>query len=227
MYGNAGDDSLCGGSGRDTIDGGKGADTMCGGSGNDLFKMNSSGDRVVETSGKGWDTVHSTVSYTLGSNVEAMVLKGTSARTATGNDLDNSICGNRISNRIDGGAGDDTVTGWNGNDTVKGGSGDDLFRFKTAPNETWNVDRIVDFKSSDDRLGFDNHVFGGLGSEGHLADSKFHAGSHAHDSSDRIIYDRASGKMYYDADGTGGADQILFAVFNAGTTITHDDLFVV
>jgi Ca2+-binding RTX toxin-like protein len=46
----------------------------------------------------------------------------------------------------------------------------------------------------------------------------------------RIIYDKVSGKLYYDADGHGGAaTAVLFATINNGTahpTLTNADFIV-
>ena len=53
--------------------------------------------------------------------------------------------------------------------------------------------------------------------------SAFHKGTSAADASDRIVYDQAAGKIFYDADGTGAAAQILFATVTAGTPLTHAD----
>ena len=196
--------------------------------GNDTYYIDSYDFRIDEAYNGGTDTVRSSIDFNLGGkNLENMVLTGTEATEAFGNGRDNRICGNRIDNEILGRDGDDTLTGWNGNDTVSGGSGDDLFRFKTAPNETWNVDRITDFRSGSDTLGIDNKVFAGLGAEGALGASRFHAGDAAHDSSDRIVYDRDSGNLYFDADGSGSGDAILFAQLGAGTALSVSDIFVI
>jgi serralysin len=40
----------------------------------------------------------------------------------------------------------------------------------------------------------------------------FFAGAAAHDGDDHIIYNKATGALYYDPDGTGAHAQVLFAV---------------
>jgi Ca2+-binding RTX toxin-like protein len=110
--------ALVGNSGANVLNGGTGADTMTGGAGNDTYMVDSAGDRVVETSASGGaDTVNSSITFTLGANVENLVLSGTAALNGTGNTLGNSIAGNSAANALNGGAGADRMTGGAGNDT--------------------------------------------------------------------------------------------------------------
>jgi Ca2+-binding RTX toxin-like protein len=69
-------------------------------------------------------------------------------------------------------------------------------------------------------------VFTAIGANGALLSAAFFVGAAAHDSSDRIVYDKPTGQLYYDADGTGAAAKILFATVTAGTTIALGDLWV-
>ena len=51
---------------------------MEGGRGNDVYIVDSAGDRVIERSGQGIDTVKSSVSFSLnGTHAEKLVLTGT------------------------------------------------------------------------------------------------------------------------------------------------------
>jgi Ca2+-binding RTX toxin-like protein len=134
LFGQSGNDILIGGQGNDFLDGGTGSDTLNGGLGDDTFVVDSVNDVVIEGFNAGIDTVESSISYTLGTNVENLTLTGTAAINGTGNTLNNTITGNGANNILTGGSGSDTLNGGNGNDTLIGvnpnvsspGSGDEV-----------------------------------------------------------------------------------------------------
>jgi hypothetical protein len=74
----------------------------------------------------GTDIVRSAISYTLGANVENLLLTGTASHE-TGNSSNNAITGSAGNNGFYGDPGNDTLIGGNGNDTLTGGSGTDKF----------------------------------------------------------------------------------------------------
>lgn len=127
LVGNSGNNSLIGNAGNDTLDGGSGTDTMRGGAGDDTYFVERTADVVTENANEGNDIVRSTVTLTLGTNVENLVLLGTSGIHGTGNTLNNQLTGNSGANSLTGGAGNDTLQGMAGNDTLIGGAGNDTY----------------------------------------------------------------------------------------------------
>jgi serralysin len=123
--GNAANNVLTGNSGDNILDGGLGNDTMSGGAGNDTYIVNTLYDRVTELAGGGIDTIQSSVSTTLGLNVENVMLTGSGNLLGNGNVLDNVMTGGNGSDRLNGLAGNDTVAGGLGNDFLNGGLGND------------------------------------------------------------------------------------------------------
>lgn len=116
--GAASDDTLIGNAGTNTLDGGLGADVLIGGLGNDVYLVDDENDVVTEVARGGIDTVRSTVSWQLGSEIENLVLQaGAGDISATGNALKNTLTGNEGHNRLDGGLGADVMIGGLGNDT--------------------------------------------------------------------------------------------------------------
>ncbi|MGX4640269.1 beta strand repeat-containing protein [Massilia sp. SYSU DXS3249] len=119
--------SMVGNAGANVLDGGAGADTLAGGAGDDTYLVDATGDLVLEAAGEGVDTVLAGANYTLGANVEHLVLTGSQNLSGTGNAGDNTITGNSGANVLDGGAGNDTLDGGAGADTLHGGAGDDTY----------------------------------------------------------------------------------------------------
>lgn len=227
LYGDAGNDTLVGGSGSDALIGGTGNNMLTGGAGDDFYSVDSTTDTITEYSNEGVDTVESSVSFTLGNNLENLELTGSSDISGTGNALDNTITGNEANNSLFGGDGDDTLIGdskfsggdgndmligGSGNDNLVGGSGSDTLtgsagadKFTIGYSTYYGIDTITDFSLSEgDKLLVSASDFGFGGLEiGDLPAEQFTYGSAAADASDRFIYDSSTGGVFFDPDGTG------------------------
>jgi serralysin len=171
-----------------------------------------------------------TASSTAGSGA----LNGTSSsdtlRGSAGND---TIYGLGGADKLSGGAGSDTIDGGNSNDylfgesgrdVLTGGAGNDAFVFNTTP--SGGIDQVTDFSPVYDSFRLENGVFGALTVTGPLASSAFYSGTAAHDSTDRIIYNPATGALTYDADGSGSRAPVQFAVLPTGLAMSASDFSI-
>jgi len=247
-----------------TMRGYAGADTLVGTSANDTFFVDDKADKVIEGSNQGTnDTVTTTVSHTLETNVENMTATGSASVTLTGNSANNVIQGNSGTNTISGGAGNDTLAAGAGNDTVSGGVGNDqlggstgndtlnggagndtltggagndklygslgkdYFVFSDKLNKVSNIDTLVDFNVKDDTILLENAVFTKLNKTGTLNKEFFAIGSASMDGNDYILYDKATGYLRYDADGSGKGASVIFAKMAAGLALTNADFYVI
>nr|WP_305883173.1 M10 family metallopeptidase C-terminal domain-containing protein [Pseudomonas sp. NFACC37-1] len=116
--GNALNNRITGNAGANTLDGGSGIDTLIGGAGNDTYVVDNLKDVVTEatTLASEIDTVRASVNWTLGANLENLILTGVAQISGTGNALNNVLTGNAGNNVLNGGAGRDTLIGGAGND---------------------------------------------------------------------------------------------------------------
>lgn len=146
-----GDARLGGGEDVFNVSKGKFQGTAFGGAGDDTYVLGKAKVLIVENEMEGTDTIRSSASVSLQSNilrsqeVENIVLTGKAKINATGNALDNEITGNKGNNRLLGGEGSDTLAGGKGNDFLKGGKGEDVFVFRGGDGR----DTIADLKGND------------------------------------------------------------------------------
>lgn len=107
---------------------------------------------------------------------------------------------------------------------LPGGSGKDNFGFN-AKNE--GIDTITDFKAVDDTISiFGTGFGGGLTTGAAITADQFRLGSSAQDASDRFIYNKSNGELFFDVDGLGGAGQVQIATLTGAPSITQSDIVV-
>ncbi len=199
MAGFIGADTLRGLGGADSLNGGDQADRLFGGKGVDSIDGEDGNDRLYGGA------------------------SGDSFEGGFGNDLMFGGAGNDI---LDGTFGADTVHGGLGEDTIIGTAGADRFVFDTKIG-AGQVDFINGFDVDEDRILLDNDIFTATGPVGTLAAGRFREGTAAEDANDRIIYDSATGRLWYDADGQGGAGKVQFALLTPGLALNAGDFQVI
>ncbi len=203
-------------------------------------KLTLTGDAAIN--GTGNDAIN-----TLTGNAAANVLDG-----AGGNDKlygllgDDHVMGGDGNDRVDGGAGNDGLEGGAGNDKLFGGDGDDrvnggigkdvltggagadAFIFDVLEAGTAK-DVIKDFVSGIDRIEFLASAFTGLAvfGPGVLDSGELAFGKAATSASDRLIYNSATGALYYDEDGVSGAAQVLVATLTGFPDLMASDIVLI
>lgn len=169
-----------------------------------------------------------------------------------GDALANRINGTQAADRISGGAGNDLLRGASGNDVLFGNAGQDTlygglgndslygsdsatvgdsvtdtFVFNTPLNTSSNVDTIFRFEAgtksgSIDRIQLDPIIFAAIGASLDANEFRANAGGRAQDGNDYLLYDTGTGTLYYDADGSGPAAKVAFAILDASLVGTLD-----
>ncbi|MBD2750566.1 hypothetical protein IC232_28350 [Microvirga sp. BT688] len=249
LDGGEGIDVLDGGDGNDTLIGGSdrgrdGPNILKGSKGNDVYKFNEKVDIVIDSGGldsrmvsknstlstndkfeglAADDTLSKAINLT--ANAKANILIGhkgkNSLKGMNGNDI---LEGHMGSDQLDGGAGNDKLYGGLGSDKLTGGAGRDTFYFDTALGG--NVDKIVSFSTKDDKIALDRDIFTLL-SGSKLSSSAFYIGSKAKDAADMIVYNKSTGALSYDVDGSGAAAAVKFATLDKNLKLTAADFILI
>ena len=128
-----------------------------------------------------------------------------------------NIKGTSKADVIKAGAGNDTINGGLGSDTLTGGLGNDTFVFNTKLGAT-NIDTITDFTSGD-KIALAGSIFSKLKGDKDLSDNLYVqsiVGISTQDTNDYLFYDLESGRLYYDADGSGAKAAVQVAIIGTG-----------
>ena len=149
--------------------------------------------------------------------------------TLNGGDNNDSLIGGDGNDNINGNNGNDWLEGGQGIDTLTGSGGQDTFIFRESGTPTFNSDVLPDFATNWDRIELDATAFSAMGAAGRFTsgDARFFAGTAAHDADDRIIFNSATGQIWYDADGNGAGAAQLIATVGAGRPVVATDFNVI
>ena len=150
---------------------------------------------------------------------------GSGNDTIKGNSAANYLFGFDGDDHLDGGAGNDQLEGGRGADTLTGGKGADHFIFASPLDG--KADTITDFSFSEgDVLQLDHNIFTAL-EKGTLAADQFVAGKEAKDENDHLLYDRTTGELAYDPDGSGSAAAVTIARLGANHDLEHNGIHII
>lgn len=136
-----------------------------------------------------------------------------------------------------GGTGNDRLYGGRGNDTLIGDLGRDIFVFNTGlgssvTDRKVSFDTVAQYRAKDDSIWLDNAIFrklgpGSAGNPHKLDASFFNAGNRPKDADDYINYNKKTGILSYDSDGSGSRKPVEFAQFKKGLALSYHEFFVV
>lgn len=145
--------------------------------------------------------------------------------------------------KLYGGTGDDVISGGEGNDTLYGQKGKNAFVFDAklgtaSSDRKVNFDAIKDFVVKDDSIWLDDKIFkasalkklGKTASEVNpkqLTKKFFTIGEEAKDKDDYIIYNKTTGVLSYDADGSGSKAAIEIAQLKKNLKMSFKDFFII
>ena len=178
----------------------------------------------------GEDLVYSSVTWSLGKNLESLVLTGNRAINGTGNNENNTLTGNNAANTLDGMDGTDTLIGGAGNDTYVVDSATDTI-IEAANGGTDTVRSSVNFSlasiSNVENLTLlDGEMIDGFGNvarntiTGNSSDNLLEG-----DAGDDILIGGAGNDMLDGGTGadrmTGGTGDDVYVVDNARDTVTE------
>jgi len=201
--------------------------------------VDSSKDVVTEGVGEGNDTVYASVSYTLGANVENLFFQGGSGTasgnggrglakgfTGIGNNLDNRMEGSAGADVLKGGGGNDSLHGGFGNDILTGGDGNDVFIFSTPPVKSSGYDTITDFMAGQDKIQLDTSMFKAFAGQESLSMEDFISGNSTAHTNEHLIYNKATGGLYYDDDGSGSQAAVQIALIANRADLQASDIWL-
>jgi Ca2+-binding RTX toxin-like protein len=227
LTGGSGNDVLAGGDGIDTFNITAGTDTISdlGLGGSDIFIVSSGATANISVA-KAWAASNNSINNgttnitTKGFGINLSAIESGAGFTVTNTGNATRINGSQFADILIGGA---------GNDNLIGGAGSDKFAFKVAASSK-NIDTLSDFTVSDDKIQLSKTVFKGFSAVGAISDTSFLSGAgktSAMTTAQKLIYDSSSGKLYYDADGSGKIAAIQIALIGNKANLTSSSFEII
>jgi Ca2+-binding RTX toxin-like protein len=210
LIGNGGGDTLLAGGGNDFLRGGAGNDTLDGGDGIDTADYSDKSDAVSVTLN---GATNATV--LVGGVAEDVVRNIENLRGGTGDD---NLTGDGLDNQLAGGLGNDVLTG---------SGGHDRFLFDTVLNKNTNVDTLASFDVAEDTIVLDRTIFAAFANAGALDASAFTIGTGPTAADHRIVYNAATGDLFYDRNGDVSGGTTKFAQLDSGLALTNNNFQIV
>ena len=105
--------------------------------------------------------------------------------------------------------------------------------FDAKPNAKTNLDKVSDLNVRYDAIWLENAVFTKLGKKGSfdkptkISSAFFKAGEKATDKNDYLVYNKKTGVLYYDADGSGAGKAVEIAKLTKNLKLSYHDFFVI
>src|SRR5262249_17465260 len=121
-------------------------------------------------------------------------------------------------------AGDDVLNGGPGHDVLVGGLGTDRFLFDSPISGGGNIDLVADFDAATETIELAGTVFTGL-SPGRLDAAHFSLGN-ASGTGPQIVYDDASGALYFDSNGANPGGSTQFATLAGAPHLAASNFLV-
>ena len=209
--------------------------------GNTSYRLILANGAVIDLSGNGQGAYTAPLFTT--APVGVTLVGDNTANTLTGGALNDTIRGLGGGDTLQGLAGNDSIDGGAGGDSVGGGAGADLltggldrdtFVLNAAGGVSntpavAGVDVITDFLRGTDRLALSRATYAGFGRTLTVAPNQLLVGNFAggtgftalETASTRLVYDRASGTLWHDANGNlAGGFTPIAVLRNGGTPLT-------
>jgi Ca2+-binding RTX toxin-like protein len=245
LDGLGGDDKLAGGTGLDTFHISAGSDTISDFNrigndwGNEILQVEAGAKVVATLAADPWTATADSYNLgvaelrTSGLDVDLSAIIAGQGWSIVDTGKNATLTGSRFGDVLTAGSGNDTLNGGDGDDlligkmyadTMTGGAGADRFRLDGKGDLFAHT--ITDFESGVDRIELKGSEYTKLGL-GAVPVGALAYGTSAQTREQHLIYDRDSGQLLYDADGSGGGKPTLIGILEPWTHLLASDLWVV